>query len=210
MKLTLMASLQRLMKPLLLAALIIVSQTVNADNATAILDKAAAKFNAAGNVKIGFQLTTEAGSTTGYIDIAGNKFHCDMGGTRVWFDGKTLWDYVKSNEEVNVTTPSEAETARLNPYAFINIYKKGYSLKMGKSTKVYHEVVMTGSKNSTYKSVVVQLDKKSLKPLYIKTKTAKHTTEVTVNSYLTDQQFPPERFSFNKKEFPGVDVVDLR
>ena len=101
--------------------LLLLPQLLLAEGATAILDKAAARFKAAGDVKIGFQVSTEAGSTTGYIDIAGNKFHCDMGGTRVWFDGTTLWNYVKANEEVNVTTPSEAETARLNPYSFITM-----------------------------------------------------------------------------------------
>ena len=190
--------------------LLLLPQLLLAEGATAILDKAAARFKAAGDVKIGFQVSTEAGSTTGYIDIAGNKFHCDMGGTRVWFDGTTLWNYVKANEEVNVTTPSEAETARLNPYSFITMYKKGYSCKNGKSTKAYHEVIMTGSKNTAYKSVVVRLDKKNYQPLYVKTTTAKHTTEVTVNSYLTNQKFPATRFSFSKKEFPKAEVVDLR
>lgn len=199
-----------IVKKLLLLSILLVSQLANAENATAILDKAAAKFRASGDVKIGFQVKTEAGSTTGYIDISGNKFHCDMGGTRVWFDGKTLWNYVKANEEVNVTNPSDAEAARLNPYSFITMYKKGYSCKMGKSTKAYHEVVMTGNKSSAYKSVVVQLDKKTYRPLYIKTQTAKNNTEVTVNSYLPNQQFGAGQFSFSKKEFPGVEVVDLR
>jgi len=199
-----------MIKKLLFLTVLFISQFADAENATAILDKAAAKFKAAGDVKIGFQMTTEAGSTTGYIDIAGNKFHCDMGGTRVWFDGKTLWNYVKANEEVNVTSPSDAEAARLNPYSFITMYKKGYSCKVGKSAKNYHEVVMTGSKGAAYKSVIVRLDKKTYRPLYIKTQTAKHTTEVTINSYLPNQQFTPGQFSFSKKEFPGVEVVDLR
>lgn len=199
-----------IVKKIMLLAVVLFSQFVYADNATALLDKAAENFKAAGNVKIGFQAKAESGSTTGYIDIAGNKFHCDMAGTKVWFDGENMWHYVKSNEEVNVTTPSAAEAAKLNPYSFISMYKKGYTCKMGKSTDKYYEVILTGKQGSAYKKVVVQFDKKSYKPLYIKTQTAKHTTEFTVNSYLTKQNFPASTFTFNKKEFPKVEVVDLR
>lgn len=197
-------------KKILFLAVMLFSQFACADNATALLDKAAAKFKAAGNVKIGFQVTTESGSTTGYIDIAGNKFHCDMAGLRVWFDGENMWHYVKSNEEVNITNPSAAEAAKLNPYSFISLYKKGYTCKMGKSTASYHEILLTGKKGSAYQNVVVRFEKKDYKPLYIKTVTAKHTTEFTVNSYLTKQNFPASTFTFNKKDFPKVEVVDLR
>ena len=199
-----------IVKKLFFLVLMFATQSVYADKATDLLDRAAAKFKAAGNVKIGFQVTTESGSTTGYIDIAGKKFHCDMAGMKVWFDGENMWHYVKSNEEVNVTTPSATEAAKLNPYSIISMYKKGYTCKMGKSTEKYHEVILTGKQGSAYKTVVVQFDKQTYKPLYIKTETAKHTTEFTVNSYLTKQNFPTSTFTFNKKEFPKVEVVDLR
>jgi len=198
------------MKKLLFLILMFATQLTFAEKATDILDKAAAKFRAAGDVKIGFQASTDNGSTMGFIDIAGNKFHCDMAGTIVWFDGKTMWHYVKSNEEVNVTTPTVAQAAKLNPYSFISLYKKGYICKMGKSTNAYHEIILTGKKGSAYQTIVVHLEKSSYKPLYVKTETQKVVTEITVNSYLTKQNFSADTFTFNKKDFPKAEVVDLR
>ena len=199
-----------LAKKLALVLMLLFTQQSFAAGPTDILDKAAAKFRAAGNVKIGFQVSADGGSTTGYIDLAGSKFHCDMAGIRVWFDGTDLWHYVKANDEVNITSPSPAEAAKFNPYSFISQYKKQYTCKMGKSTAAYHEVILTGKKGSTYKSVVVRLDRASYQPVYIKTATAKHSTEFTVNSYLTNQNFPASTFTFNKKDYPNVEVVDLR
>ena len=44
--------------------------------------------------------------------LSGQKFVVNMGGTITWFDGKTMWSYVKKNEEVNVTTPTAADRSR--------------------------------------------------------------------------------------------------
>ena len=201
---------KKMMKKILFLIFAFVTQLTFAGDATSVLDKAAARFKAAGDVKIGFQASTENGSTMGYIDIAGNKFHCDMAGTIVWFDGKTMWHYVKSNEEVNITAPTAAQAAKLNPYSFISLYKKGYNCKMGKSTSAYYEVILKGKNGSAYQTIVVHLEKSSYKPLYVRTETKKVVTEITVNSYLTQQKFSADTFTFSKKDFPKAEVVDLR
>jgi len=181
-----------------------------ADKATTILDKASANFKSAGNVRIGFSMDVDGRSTTGYINVSGKKFFCDLAGACVWFDGTTMWHMIKSNEEVNVTTPSAKQVERMNPYSFLTIYKKGYKCKMGKSTNKYYEVVLTGKGNTTYNSIVVRFDKISYEPLYTKMVTKKNTMEITVNSYLTHQNFDAVSFRFNPKEFPKVEIVDLR
>lgn len=198
------------MGKLLFCLLALVSQFAVAENAKDVLDKAAARFKAAGNVKIGFQMNANGNSTTGYIDVADSKFFCDMAGVSVWFDGSTMWHYVKANEEVNVTTPSEKDVARMNPYSFLTLYKKGYTCKKGKDASGYYEVLLTGDQSATYQSITVRLKKGSYEPVYVKTVAKKMTTEITVNSYLTNQKFPAEEFRFNPKEFPKVEVVDLR
>lgn len=190
--------------------LLFVTHMVFADNAKAILDKASAQFKAAGDVKIGFQITANNQNTTGYINIAANKFYCDMAGVDVWFDGTTMWHYIKADGEVSVTTPSSKNLAKMNPYFFLTIYKKGYKCKMGKSTKEYYEVVMTGGKDTDFSSITVRLNRKNYNPIYSKTVSKKNTIEITVNSFLPHQSFDASSFRFNPREFPGVEVIDLR
>ncbi len=198
------------MKKQLFFLCLLVAQLTMAENAKAVLDKASARFMEAGNVKIGFQITTGGNTSTGYINIAEKKFFCDMGGICVWFDGTTMWNYVKATEEVNISTPSPRNVERMNPYFFLSMYKNGYTCKMGKSTKTYYEVIMNGNSKTAFSTVTVRISKKDYSPLYTKTVTKKNTMEITVNSYLPNQKFDAASFRFNPKEFPNAEVIDLR
>ena len=182
-----------------------------AQNATQLLDKSAATLRAAGNVKIGFTLEAEGGASTGYIKLQKQKFVINMGGTITWFVGKTMWTYVKANDEVNVTNPSADAVAKMNPYAFLSFYKKGYTAKMGKSTTKEHEVLLTGKSGSPFKKVVVRLNKSTKYPTVITMTSSKgDVTTIRCNSFLKNQKYTNATFQFNKKNYPNVEVVDLR
>ena len=182
-----------------------------AQDATKILDKTSATLKAAGNVKVGFTLDADGNSTTGYIKLQGQKFVVNLGGTITWFDGKTMWSYVKKNEEVNVTTPSEAEVAKMNPYAFLTFYKNGYTAKMGNSTAKEHEVVLTGTDSTPYKKVVLRVNQSTNEPSYIQTTSSKGVvTTIVCNSLQKNQKYSDATFKFNKKNYPNAEVVDLR
>ena len=182
-----------------------------AQNATKILDQSAATLRAAGNVKIGFTLEAEGGASTGYIKLQRQKFVINMGGSITWFDGKTMWTYVKANEEVNVSNPSADAVAKMNPYAFLSFYKKGYTAKMGKSSAKENEVVLTGKQGSPFKKVVVRINKSTKYPSVITMTSSKGAvTTIRCNSFLKNQKYTTATFQFNKKNYPNVEVVDLR
>lgn len=184
---------------------------VRAQEPTKILDKTAAVLKAAGNTKIGFTFEADGASSTGYIKLQGQKFVVNMGGSITWFDGKTMWTYVKKNEEVNVTTPSAAEVAKMNPYAFLAFYKTGYTAKMGNSSAKEHEVVLTGSEGTPYKKVVIRITKANNLPSSIKMTSSKDAvTSIRCNSFLKNQKYKDSTFQFNKKNYPKAEVVDLR
>ena len=168
-------------------------------------------MKAAGNVKIGFTLEVEGGSSTGYIKLQGQKFVLNMGGSITWFDGKTMWTYLKNNDEVNVTSPSASEVAKMNPYSFLTFYKKGYTSKMGGSTAKEHEVVLTGGAGSPYKKVVVRVNKSTNTPTSIKLTSSKDVlTTIKCNSFLKNQKYKVSTFQFNKKNYPNAEIIDLR
>lgn len=182
-----------------------------AQNATKILDQTAAKLKAAGDVKIGFTLEVEGGSSTGYIKLQGQKFVLNMGGSIIWFDSKTMWTYLKNNDEVNVTEPSAAEVAKMNPYAFLSFYKNGYAAKMGGGTSKAYEVVLTGNSNSPFKEVIVRINKSSYIPTSIRMTSAKGAqTYIRCNSFLKNQKYKSSTFQFNQKNYPNAELIDLR
>ena len=190
---------------------LLVAVLLHAQNATSVLDKSAATLRAAGNVKIGFTMELEGGTSTGYIKLQRQKFVVNVGGSITWFDGKTMWTYVKANEEVNVTNPSADAVAKMNPYAFLSFYKKGYTVKMGKGTAKEHEVLLTGKSGSPYTNVVVCINKSTQYPTFIKMTSSKGAvTTIRCNSFLKNQKYKDSTFQFNKKNYPDAEIVDLR
>ena len=182
-----------------------------AQNATQLLDRSASALRSAGNVKIGFTMEVDGGASTGYIKLQRQKFVINMGGSITWFDGKTMWTYIKANEEVNVTTPTADAVAKMNPYTFLSFYKKGYTAKMGKSTAKEHEVVLTGKSGSPFKKVVLRINKSTRYPSVITMTSSKDAvTTIRCNSFLKNQKYSVSTFQFNKKNYPDVEVIDLR
>ena len=102
----------------------------NATQARKILDKTAAIVGRKGGASANFSVSGKYGNSSGTISIKGNKFNARTSQAIVWYDGKTQWTYMKNSQEVNVSTPTEAQQQSMNPYKFINIYKNGFKLGM--------------------------------------------------------------------------------
>ena len=109
--------------------------TATAQTAKSVLDKAAQTITVKEGVKANFKMTGSHGHTSGTILIKGKKFHATTTVATIWFDGKTQWTYMKNNDEVNISTPTEAQLQAINPYNFINLYKNGYASTLNKSGK---------------------------------------------------------------------------
>jgi outer membrane lipoprotein-sorting protein len=96
-----------------------------AQTAKQVLDKCAATLNTNEGLQADFTMSSAQYSpVSGTISIKGRMFHATTPVAAMWFDGKTQWTYMKKNDEVNVTTPTEAQLQAINPYNFINMYKK--------------------------------------------------------------------------------------
>ena len=90
--------------------MLLLSVGAQAESAKRILDKAAATVNNPGGVQAHFQMISKQfGTTEGEIAVKGNKFHATTPDATIWFDGKTQWTYMKGNDEVNISNPTEAQ-----------------------------------------------------------------------------------------------------
>ena len=199
-----------------LAALLVVMAMATGTGASAqtakdILDKASAAFRTAGGVQAGFTFESDGVTCKGAISISGKKFRAVVEGNVTWFDGTTMWSYVKANDEVNVTTPTAAQMARMNPYTFLSLYQKGYKLALCAANSQYYEVTLTATDSgNAIRSATIRLKKGSYQPLYIRMSTGRVTNVITINSYETGKKFSPATFVFNKKQYPHAEVIDLR
>lgn len=173
-----------------------------------ILDKTAAVIGRQGGATANFTMSGKAGSASGTIAIKGKKFNARTSQTVVWFDGKTQWTYMKKNEEVNISTPTEAQQQAMNPYRFINLYKSGFNLGM-KTVSGGWQVHLTATNSSrSIKEMYITVDKNYL-PKTVKMRQSNGWTTITVSNFKA-KNLSDATFRFNAKDYPHAEVIDLR
>ena len=190
--------------------LLLLCTGIQAESAKSILDKAAAVVSNPSGVKAHFQMISKQfGSTYGEIAVKGNKFHATTPDATIWFDGKTQWTYMKGNDEVNVSNPSEAELQAINPYNFINIYKKGFKLSSKTVGNSYEVHLMPTDKSRKIQEMYIIVDKNTYHPTHVKM-LRKDKWSVIIISQLKASNLSDAMFQFNAKDFPQAEIIDLR
>lgn len=195
---------------------------LNAQNAKDILDKANLAYNQAGGITASFTINTEdvkgkvVYSQDGKAYLKGNKFKIDVPDGITWFDGRTQWVYAKGGDEVNVSNPTGEELAGVSPSVLLSLYKAGFKLnykgeKKEKAKTVYIVEMVPLGKKTEFSKMVVTIDKIT----HIFTSVSTYGKDgvdnhLIINKIQTGVALSDNVFVFNKKEYPGVEVVDLR
>ena len=180
-----------------------------AQSAKFVLDKAAATVTASSGVKANFRMTTTTGNTSGTIAIKGKKFFATTPQAKVWFDGKTQWTYLKNNDEVNISNPTEAQLQAINPYNFITLYKRGYTYTMNTAGTNYVVHLTADNANKKIKELFITVNKKSYEPMQVKMLQGKKWTTFDITS-IKKQNSADSQFRFNSADFPKAEIIDLR
>jgi outer membrane lipoprotein-sorting protein len=192
-----------------LIAATLISAATFAQTAKSVLDKAAANITVKSGVQAKFKMTGSMGNTSGTIAIKGRKFHATTPQAIVWFDGKTQWTYMKNNDEVNVTTPTESQLQAINPYNFINLYKNGYDATLNSSGKDYVVHLTASTKDKKIRELFITVNKSSNTPTQVKLLQGTKWTIFDISD-LKKQSVPDSQFRFNAKDFPQAEIIDLR
>lgn len=130
-------------------------------------------------------------------------------------DGKTQWTFLKDVNEVQLSDADNSEEA-FNPAKIFTIYEKGYKYlytgqqKVG--SKVYQVIDLTpeDAKKSFFKvRLMIDKVKNQLYSAQIFDKNGSKYT-YTLRTFTPNYKAPESTFVFDKKAYPGVEVVDLR
>lgn len=196
---------------LILAALMLPMATSaqSGKEARRVLDKTAAQLGNRSGVEANFSLKSgKYGSASGTIAIKGKKFRASTAQATTWFDGKTQWTYMQSSGEVNVSTPNQAQQMRMNPYTFINIYKKGYRLSSTRKGSGWQITMKAIHPGSSIQEIVLDVSA-SCQPQKVRMRQGKQWTDISVSN-LRKANLADSYFTFNSKDYPKAEVIDLR
>lgn len=197
---------------LLLAAVLFVlgSNSIYAQTAKQVLDKCAATVSNKSGVQASFTMeSAQYKNIKGTISVKGKMFHASTSTATMWFDGKTQWTYMQQNDEVSVTTPTDSQLQALNPYNFINMYKKGYSYTMTTSATAFNVHLTATDSKRKVQEMFIAVDKKSYAPTEVKMLQGTKWTTFTISN-LKATKLSDAEFRFNSKDFPTAEVIDLR
>lgn len=185
-----------------------------------ILDKTAAVIKKAGDIEAQFTATsfkgkTEMGKMSGVIKLHGTAFKMISDNVVYWYDGTTLWNYVKENDEVNVSVPPVYEQQAMNPYTFISLYRKGYDYEYGESSlrgmDCYCIHLMATEVSQKIREMYLDIDKKNYYPICIRMRRGTDGwTRISIQDFKTNQKYNDSMFKFDKKEYPSAEIIDLR
>lgn len=181
-----------------------------AQNAKDVLDKCAAVVSNKDGVKASFRMeSARYGSSSGTIAVKGRKFCVTTDIANIWFDGKTQWTYLKKNDEVSVTTPTEVQLQTLNPYNFITMYKKGFKQTMTTNASSYNVHLTADNSSKKISEMFITIDKKSFTPTEVKVLQGNKWTTFKISN-LQKSKLDDAMFRFSSKDFPTAEVIDLR
>jgi outer membrane lipoprotein-sorting protein len=152
----------------------------------------------------------------GTLKLKGVKFNMVLGNNEQFFDGKTLWTWMRDQDEVHISEPNFEEQGSVNPLNMVDSYKQNFKY-------IYAGEVTEAGKVLS----VIELIPKSLKKSFSKIKVLVNKTTqlihsstthykngnlytIKVNNYQFNQAFQDALFTFEPKSHPNVEQVDLR
>jgi len=196
--------------------------TKNDAEAKKILDAVSAKFKTYKSPQASFTYKVEnaqgkaLSTKKGTVSMKGNKYKVAMSGMEIISDGKTVWNYDKSANEVTVDNVNTSSSAMTPQKLFTNFYDKDFFYKYNgekkEAGKTLQEIELTPTdKTRPFHKVYVLVDK-AAKTIY----NAKFLEKTggrysyTINTLNPNATVADTEFAFNKAKYPGVEVVDLR
>lgn len=206
---------------LLLAAFLPFAQAQKDPQAERILEAMTKKYQSLKVFSANFTQTLEnpknkiKETMQGDIFVSGNKFRLKMKDQEIINNGTTIWTFMKSENEVNISD-NDPDDQQMSPNAIFTMYKKGYKYalvdEVREAGQSYHIVEMSPEdKNNPVYKVRLQINKKdnSIKNWTMFRENGNRYV-YAIKNFNPNPEVDTNFFSFDKNKYKGVKVIDLR
>lgn len=188
-----------------------------------ILDAVSAKFKTYKGVQAAFSFTSEdskgkvQGAKKGILLMKGTKYRVTLVNAQdIFCDGSNIWTYDKGANEVTISKFDPGQNTITPQKLFTSFYDKDFLYKLNgekkQGGKTVQEIELTPyDKSKPFFKVYVWVDKaaKTIYSVKVMEKTGNRYT-YTVSSLNGNATVSDSQFVFDKKNYPGVEVIDLR
>jgi len=211
-------------KRIFFAFLFFASGALIAQNAaspvTAIVEKAAQKYSALSTFSLEFKVHVEENEKTiqnfnGVLWVKKDRYFLTFEDQIIANDGTIMWNFQKNTNEVALFEAEDDDFSMFHPTKMLNNWSKEYTAKFIREDELQKKQVnivdFTPRKNSPFYKIRLFIDKSTS---YIQQimmyEMDGPTITYTITKFTPNAVIPDTKFTFNKSDFPGVEVVDMR
>ena len=148
-------------------------------------------------------------SESGHAWLQGEAYNIEMAEQQTISDGKTIWSYLKDDEEVMVSNATEGEDN--TPLKLLTSLNENNVATLAGIDPQGNASIELANPKGQYKRVTLKIDtkKSELKSADIYMEDGSKVV-ITVEEMKFDQKLDEKLFTFDEKKHPKVDVIDMR
>ncbi|MBW6460713.1 MAG: outer membrane lipoprotein carrier protein LolA [Bacteroidales bacterium] len=189
-------------------------------SADAILKEVSEKTQSYSSIRINFTYNMDNPtakvheSETGTLLVKDEQYRLDIAGQMVISDGVTIWTYISDVNEVQINEVEDDEGI-LTPTRLLTAYSTDYKSKLtGEVTRggrVQYALELKPQTDKSFTNVELNIDKELMRiaRIAIQDKNG-NTFSYIVNRFDANVPVKDSDFKFNIKDYPGVEVIDMR
>jgi outer membrane lipoprotein carrier protein len=213
----------RILTTIILASLLVSGQITNGQarkTSEEILKQVSETTKSFTSIRIAFTYNMDNASAkvheseSGVLTVKGDKYKLDIAGQKVISDSKTSWTYISEANEVQINTVEEDPNA-LTPTKLLTSYSEDYKSRLvneiTKDGRAQYVIELKPNAEKNFTNVEMTVDKElyRITRIAIQDKSGNTFTYI-VNKWETNVTVSDADFTFNAKDFPGVEVIDMR
>jgi len=205
---------------LILTSLICITLSGQTDpEAVKVLDRFSAKALSAPSVSMKFKVininATEGTRDTleGSLIMSKDQYRLELPDNIIWFNGSATWNYLIAEKEVTITRPDRKDDSFMNrPSSLFTLYKKGYKIRLLEdNVNSYIIDLYPEDLNSDLIRIRLTIGKSLLDLINAEYKRKDGISIIiSVKEYNLKTIPDPSAFTFNPKNYKGVEIIDMR
>lgn len=215
-------NIRKIVSFIIITGLISMAFAQNTDGgASELLKKVSAKYQTYTSMQFHYTLKTTKENKTlstsqGDFALKGDKYRTTFGGQTFFCDGKNIWNYQKSTNEVSIYEyDAEDDENMMNPQKILKNWDKQFRAKYIRdefNNNVSAALVdLTPKTSQSYYRIRLFINKATNQIMRI----ALYDKDNTIYTYYVEQFKPnvtlaDSYFVFDKSKYPGVEVNDMR
>ncbi len=153
-------------------------------------------------------------SFSGILYIKGNSYRLSIAGQLVICDGQTSWTYLEDAQEVQINSVEEDDES-ITPAKIFTSYFDGYKADLtgeySKEGKTIQKIELTPPGAKAYSKIILEIEKNKVEIVrFIISDKSGNTFTYSITRFVTDIPIGEDKFTFNAKAYPDVEIIDMR